>query len=176
MAYTKLYDGATFDIDGLTFKVEFSADEFQEMPWDNCDGHGPVRQSNARHGSGETDKRPGERPLNDAGCNEYQFYYDWQAAMKIAKRDGWNTKPYDAPNKAERAVQADFDYLRRFMSGDWCYLTVGVTCIETGETEYIGMVESEGDFTSECAREIAGNMAAEHHKENRFAEAMANAL
>lgn len=103
-------------------------------PWDREDGHGPVRRSDYRHGPYGSDKGPGERPLNDPDRNCYQYYYDWQGAMEIAKREGWNAEPYDAPDKVRRAVQADFDYLRGWLHDDWHY--AGVVCT---------IVDNEGD-------------------------------
>jgi hypothetical protein len=170
---TKLYDGDTFTINGRTYRVNFEQEQYPELPWNFCDCHGPVRQSNKPHRDGYGDKHPGERPLNSPDRNEYQFYYNWEEAMKIAKRDIWNTKPYDAPNKALRAVQADFDYLRGFLDDDWCYLTVTVTDVETGEDDSLGMVESIGECARECACEIGAYMARTYAVNNRFTDAMA---
>lgn len=170
---TKLYDGDTFELNGREFRVKFEQDDCSEPPWSCCDGHGPVRQSKNPHWHRETDKKPGERPLNKPGRNEYQFYYDWAEAVRIAKADGWNTAPYDAPNAAARAVQADFDYLRGYIAGDWCYLVVIVTDIETGESDSLGMVGSLGDYASECVYELADDLAQAYAVTNRFADAMA---
>lgn len=144
----------TITINNRTFSVSFEYDEFGESPWACCDGHGPVRRSNVSHWKRETDKKPGERPMNSPGRNEYQFYYDWQTAMKIAIRDGWNTQPYDAPSKALRAVQADFDYLAGFVNGHWEYVVVTVTDDETGESDSLGMVETYRDYHLLQAQEM----------------------
>lgn len=168
----KLYAGDTFEVNGRQYRVDFEQDDTQGYPWDWSDGHGPVRQSSKPHRDGSSDKRPNERPLNIAGRNEYQFYYDWQQAIKDAKRDGWNTAPYDAPDRALRAVQADFDYLRNYIEGDWCYLVVTVTDVETEEYTCLGGVESLGDYASECAYDMAKELYHNHAVSNRFADAM----
>lgn len=125
----KLYDGDTFEYKGRTFKVKYEQDIYADPPWDQSDGHGPVRKSTRPHGS-SGDKRPGERPLNCPGRNEYQFYYDWQAACKMARRDWWNAEPYDAPNRIQRAVQADFVFLSSWLRNMWEYVGVIVALLD----------------------------------------------
>jgi hypothetical protein len=168
-----LFDGDTITINGRAYRVNFEQYQYSNAPWEECDGHGPVRKSSKPHRDGYSDKAPGERPLNSAGRNEYQFYYNWVEAMRIAKREGWNAAPYDAPNKVLRAVQANFDYLRGWVNSEWGYLIVTVTDLETGQYECLGGVESLGECARECAREMAQNMAHEYAIANRFADAMA---
>lgn len=135
------FNTETIEHCGVTVRIDYFYDSDHGFPWDECDGHGPVRKSNHRHGvnwSTNGDKKPGERPLNCPDHNDYQFYYDWQQAMKIAKRDGWNTAPYDAPNKALRAVQADFNFIHGFLNDQWHY--AGIVCT---------VLDSDGDGTEE---------------------------
>lgn len=163
-------------IDGREYRVEIEQDEVADAPWEASDVHGAVRRSNRRHVEGESDKRPGERPLNSPGRHEYQFYYDWQAACRTARADGWNAAPYDAPNRVQRAVRADFDYLRGYLAGDWCYVSVTVTDDETGESDSVCGVEGIGGFAQEVAQELAGCLAQEATQESierRFSDAMA---
>ena len=167
-------------IDGREYRVEIEQDEFAEAPWESSDGHGPVRRSNRRHVESESDKLPGERPLNSPGRREYQYYYDWQAACLTARADGWDRAPYDAPNRVQRAVQADFDYLRGYLAGDWCYVSVTVTDDETGESDSVYGVEDAGGFAQEVAQELAECLAREATQaatqesiERRFSDAMA---
>ena len=68
-----LFDDSTFDYKGHTFHVSFPSDE-DSTPFD-FDGHGPVRKTSDRHAEGSSDKKPGERPLNQPDRREYQFYY-----------------------------------------------------------------------------------------------------
>ena len=172
-----LYDGSTFEVNGVQFRVNFEHDS-DRSPLD-CDGHGPVRQSNYCHIDGKSDKKPGERPLNQAGRNEYQFYYDWTAACKAAKKDGWNCEPFDAPNRVERAVKADFDYLRGFYCNDWNYVGVIVSRLdddgeETGEQTSLWGVETHKNYHCDVALEIAGELLGE--SESKAAEVEAHYL
>lgn len=143
--------------------ITFEVDEFSDAPWDYSDHHGPVRKSDNAHNKYHSDKRPGERPLNRADRSQYQYYYDWQQAMKMAKRDNWNTAPYDAPNKALRAVQQDFEYLRGWINGEW--YCVFVTVEYEDQTESLGGVETYNDYHIECGNEILADLIARVEKE-----------
>ncbi|WP_213303496.1 hypothetical protein [Paraburkholderia sacchari] len=78
-----MYTGQEFDIEagGYPFRVRVEADEFMGAPWEEHDGHGVVSGWTTR------DKHPGEIVL----CMDRRSrrYYDVQASMKIARRDGW---------------------------------------------------------------------------------------
>lgn len=148
--------------------ITFAHDEFSDAPWENSDGHGNVRKSSKAHNVYYSDKLPGERPLNKPARGEYQYYYDWAGAMKMAKRDSWNAAPYDAPNKALRAVQQDFDYLRGWVNGEWSY--VFVTVEYEGETDSIGGVETFNDYHIECGNEMLADLIAQVATEKRNIE------
>lgn len=183
---SNIYDGMQIEKAGLTFVVNFPSDCYFDPPWENSDGHGPVRKSTKRHVDGYSDKRPCERPLNSPTRNEYQFYYDWQAAVKIAKKDGWNAKPYDAPKCIERAVLADFKYLAGYLNDDWNYIGVTVDLLnEEGEKVdgYDGIlwgIESNaGDYLLTVANELVDEIISQIENEkkqervnNRFYDAM----
>lgn len=129
------YDSFEFELEGVLFEARIYADEDADAPWDNEEGHGPVRC--VRRGE---QKRPGERPLhNDRGD---VWLYDWAEACKLARKDGWNAPPYDAPNRIERAVQADFDRMRTFLSGYWGYVGIGVALAGDDDAP----APSDGDF------------------------------
>lgn len=138
---------------GCTVTISFETDPYSDMPWDYSEGHGPVRKSNNSHRSQRSDKKPGERPLNSPGRHEYQYYYDWRKACKLAHTDGWNCEPYDAPNRIQRAVQSDFDYLRAYLAQDWEYVVVTVEC--DGETDSMASVETYKNYHFETAQEMA---------------------
>jgi hypothetical protein len=156
----------TITVNGLDFAVYLEQDESAGAPWTDEDGHGPVRIG-SRHADGVTDKRPGERPLNQAGRRETQFFYDWQEAMRIAKRDEWDAPPYKTGTKGEqaaRAVLADFNHLSGFVNGDWVYVGVRVVRLdgdgeETDESDSLWGVESGGDYWHEVAEELADGIA-----------------
>jgi hypothetical protein len=103
---------------GHSLSVTFHYVLDSEAPWKSEDGHGPVSEWTSR------DKRAGEKVLFVDG--RQKLYYDYAEAIKIAKRDGWDSPPYKTGTKAqqaERAVNANFEYLRRWCSTqDWYYV------------------------------------------------------
>lgn len=142
----------------ILFAVTLSADDFNEPPWDRSEGHGPVRMINSERER----KRPGERPLWEE--RHTTWLYDWQAACKLARKDGWNARPYDAPKRVERAVNADYDFLRSYLCGDWGYVVVKVEALKDEESlgdDVLGGVKTNDNAyllktLSECASSIAG--------------------
>lgn len=170
-----------FEFNGRTFHVELLDDDFCMAPWEENDGHGPVSDWTRR------DKKAGEWVL----CEERRMkrYYDFSEAMRMAKRDGWDTPPYGVGTKGERAVRAvmaDFEYLRRWCNDQWKYVTLHVILFDDDDDilyeDYLGSVEY--DYTSdgywlEEARGLAANIMDEVRDQeqkmkitNRFREAM----
>lgn len=157
-----LYDGATFEYRGHTFKVTFPNDENHGAPWVEHDGHGPVSNWTTR------DKRPGERVL--VSDRSRKRYYDVQAAMLLAKCDGWGTS--DGRRAGEslnayraRAVEADFEFLRGWCNDDWTYIGVVVTLADDDddrdESESLWGIESNaGDYLNTVAHELADEILA----------------
>lgn len=149
---------------GLRFQVTIIEDNDGRVPWAMFDGHGPVRHQwqQGRY----VQKKPGERVLHRE-C-DVVYLYDWQAACKKARKDGWNAEPHDAPNRIERAVQADFDYLRDFLRGEWCYIGVcvamtnddGEQLTEPYEHATWGIESNSDEYIIEVARELAGDLIA----------------
>jgi hypothetical protein len=83
------------DYPGFTLVVKSHYDYDRWQPWEECDGHGPVREEHGArysspwtHGTG---KRAGEVEL----CYEEgtSWFYDVQAALKQARREGWGLSP-----------------------------------------------------------------------------------
>jgi hypothetical protein len=147
----------TITVQGLEFKVRHQDDD-DINPWENCDGHGSVRTIYTRGGLRYCDqKKPGERVLHRDGCDVW--LYDWAGACKKARTEGWNAKPYDAPNRIERAVQSDFDYLQRFLRGDWRYIGITVTAPDGQETSLWGVETSDDKYVEEIEHELANELA-----------------
>jgi hypothetical protein len=101
---------------GITITVKWYYDIDGGEPWDNSDGHGPVSEWTRR------EKLPSERVLSSdhGSCR----YYDFQEAVRIAKRDGWDAKPFNTGTKGEqaaRAVEADFQHLKAWCNDEWHY-------------------------------------------------------
>lgn len=155
------FDSETFVIDGEEFEAKYFEDRYARVPWEECDGHGPVR-----YVRDAKQKRPGERVLwSEGGRNSGCYLYDWQEAIAIAKRDGWDAEPCGTGTRGERAaraVEADYKFLRAFCRNDWAYVVVEVTHVRSGESEIIVGFESYKDGHREGAREIAAGMAARH--------------
>lgn len=165
----------TFEHDGLQFAVEIARDDDAGAPWEECDGHGPVRREYCR--SGRVNKAPGERVLHSHG-GDY-WLYDVAEAVRIALRDGWGLPAERVAEKAaelgrpptcrEIAAEAagnDFAYLRRWLNNDWFYAVVRVVLLdvegaETDRDAYCGGVEFEFGGADEYWREVAEELAAE---------------
>ncbi len=179
-------DMITFELEGRTFHVEVIGEDGCGAPWEEYDCHGPVSDWTRRN------KKAGEWVL----CEDRSAkrYYDFSEAMRMAKRDGWDSPPYKIGTSGERAVRAvaaDFEYLRQWCTGQWMYVTLHVIlfseedeygCAEVEYDDYLGRVEY--DYTSngpwlEAAHEMASNIlsAVWKHEQslkiaNRFNEAM----
>jgi hypothetical protein len=108
--------------------------------------------------------------LNSPDRHEYQYYYDFKATIKLAARDSWGVSPEDieaytathgkAPTAKQiraMAVEADFEYLRKYLAGDVAWYSICVTRVDSGECEYLGGILCEGDdaYMMDCARELA---------------------
>lgn len=166
-------------IDGREFAAIVEPDDYQDPPWLMEDGHGIVSEWTGR------DKRPGEIVLHADGSR--YLYYDFAATLKKARKEGWGTSDGKRPNETarqytERAVRADFDYLRRWCKDDWYYVVVGVAPIVDGEpdtdrAEYLGGVEFDYqyDYWREVAEQIAHRIMADLDHEThelRFAASL----
>lgn len=164
------FGSETLTIDGVDVQVKYYYDSDSDAPWDNADGHGPVRVGRRNYWDGSTDKRPGERPMNQPERSESLYLYDWQEACKLATKDGWNTEPYDAPNRVQRAVQSDFDFLRGWVNDDWCYVGVEVQVLDeggepVGDSDSLWGVETYKNYHKEQAKEMAQDLVDAHKRE-----------
>jgi hypothetical protein len=143
--------------------IKVIPDEDMGPPWKEHDGHGPVS------GWENRDKKPGELILNENRGSKR--FYDFAEAVKIAKRDGWDTKPYGTGTKGERAhraAMADYESLRGWCNDDWHWIGVVVTlCTPEGEFDAsLWGIESEGDYW----RDVAVDLIAECRHEYAAAQ------
>lgn len=129
---------------GKTYRVDWFHDYDAGAPWENSDCHGPVSEWTRRG------KKPSEMILHsDRGAHRF---YDFAQAVKLARRDGWNTAPYDWPSKGAQAAAAalvDFEYLRRWCTDQWHYCGIVVTLLDdegedTDITSSLWGVEDDG--------------------------------
>lgn len=148
---------------GKKYRIDYVYDQDMGPPWEEDDGHGPVSDWTTR------DKRPGELVL--AENRHSKRYYAFQEAIAIAKRDGWAAPPYNEGTpgqKAERAVRADFEFLRAWCNDEWHWCGVVVTEIRKdadgftydGETASLWGIESSADdYLSTVAQELIAELA-----------------
>lgn len=168
----------------LNFAVKFERDDDMAAPWESTDGHGPVTGWVTRP------KRAGELVLNTD--RESKRYYDYAEACKIARRDGWDSAPFNDGSETKRqqaakAARSNFEYLRAWCNNEWEYVGVIVTLLDdegnpTDISDSIWGTETFGDYHHETARQIADDLAGgygtkfgfEHDEENNeFAEVTA---
>lgn len=149
------YNTETREAHGKEWTIEWVYDTNTGAPWKECDGHGPVSDWEHR------DKRPGELILNkDRGSKRF---YDFAEAVKIARRDGWNTKPYHWDTKgaqAAAAAWADFEYLRGWCNDEWHYCGIVVTLNDDISASLWG-IEDGLDSSDEYHEEVIKELMAE---------------
>lgn len=131
------YKTDTIERHGVTYEIEWIADDCADAPWENSDCHGPVSDWERRS------KRPNEMILNtDRG---FSRFYDFQEAMRIAKRDRWNCAKNG--EELQEAVFQDYKYLKDWCDDKWFYCGIVVTRCDTGESDSLWGIESEGDHS-----------------------------
>lgn len=150
--------------EGFDLIAHIHCDYDHGAPWEKCDGHGPVSDWTCR------DKLPGELILcEDRGSRRF---YDFAAACRIARRDGWDAKPYNEggeskAQQAAKAARADYEYLRRYCDGQWQYVGVSVKAlrngVKLGSASLWGIEDSERAYIEECAVQ-ASSLAIEEAK------------
>ncbi len=163
------YQTETRESGTMSFRVEWFYDDDSDAPWDREDGHGPVSDWTTR------DKRPGEMIL----CSDRRMkrFYDFAEAVKIARRDGWNTAPFNWPSKGARAhaaALADYDRMRQWCTDQWHYCGIVVTLLDAdGEPDSVDAslwgIESDspdyheeviGELITECLSQITATIGA----------------
>lgn len=156
---------------GCSYYVRVEPDHDLGPPWAEHDGHGPVSDWKRKE-----EKRPGQVVLH-RDRDSYRFY-DWEAAVKLAKRDCWGLddeakaelalrlrKPVEWLTRGETivaAVQRDFDYLQAWCKDEWQWQWFAVTVYDE-EGELLGK-SSLGGFAGETAEEDALEAASEEAK------------
>lgn len=163
-------DGWTAPIElsgGYSVRVQVEYDNDMGPPWEEHDGHGPVSEWTTR------DKAPGERVL----CvdRSQKRYYDFAAAVKLARKDGWGAdgdagmKP---GAKAAHAANADYEFLRRWANDQWHWICVGVEVSRAGaviDRDYCGGIEDDGDYWREHASDTANAIIAADRRARKAA-------
>jgi hypothetical protein len=155
---------------GWTAEVKIEHDETLRAPWDEHDGHGPIREVRYSYYNNEVPKSPGERVMfRDHG---YALLYDFAGAMEQAKRDGWGCPHIGKAECAHLttgemracAVDADFHRMRRFAEGQWSWIGVVVTLKDDAgeevESDSLWGIESDTDYYRDVAAELINGLAA----------------
>ena len=168
------YDSEIIEVQTRKFNVHFYHDSDMGRPWENADGHGPVRKLRSRD-----DKRPGERIMASGERHSYVWAYDVQASINLAKKDGWGLSDKARaelvaslkrePTKGEivaAAVASDFEFLNGWVNDEWHYMGVTVSPVnKRGEVDdsdefahALWGVKSTGDYWREVAAELANEI------------------
>jgi hypothetical protein len=166
-----------FTRQGREFVVYHAYDDTGEVPWEMCDGHGPVSEWR-RYSKGYSDypKAPGELVLCQDGG--HARFYDFEAAVKLARKDGWDTAPYKQGTpgeRAHRAAMADYKYLADWCNNRWYY--VGVIVEHGDKCESCWGIESFADeYLKETARGLADAIRHQLLAERKQAREVAHRL
>jgi hypothetical protein len=161
------YKTETRESGTMSFRVDWVYDHVTDTPWDREDGHGPVSDWERR------EKKPGELIL--VTNRHSKRFYDFAEAVKIARRDGWNTTPFNWPTEGARAhaaAMADFDRMRQWITDQWYYCGIVVTLLDAdGNPDSIDAslwgIESDspesheeviGELIDECLSQITATI------------------
>lgn len=161
-----------FDHAGKTFLAEIYTDDGMCPPWENSDCHGIVSDWETRN------KLPGELVLSEDGRS--RRFYDVQETMKKARADGWGLsepalaklceslgRPATRGETTAAAVRADFEFLRGWCIGEWCYVGVCVRALDADgeaisepfEHALWGVKSGDAAYIREVAAELASEIA-----------------
>lgn len=156
----------TIELDGLTFRVDVEPDHDMRAPWEERDGHGPVRKIRDDCYRGRPVKRPGERVLTFERSHGYA--YDMQGAMRIALADRWGVANPEGMTRrqiAAAAVENDYQRLRAWCNDEWHWCGVVVTLLDvdgrsTRTTQSLWGFESDSpEYHDETAHDLASEIA-----------------
>ncbi len=152
---------------GYSVRVHVDYDPDMGPPWEEHDGHGPVSEWTSR------DKAPGELLL--CADRSQKRYYDFSAAVALARKDGWGAKGDEGLTggaKAAHAARADYEFLRRWANDQWHWIVVGVEVSRAGAViacDYCGGIEDDGDYWREFAAEQANAIIANDRRARKAA-------
>lgn len=159
----------TRTIHGHDVTLSWFHDPFHSPPWKEHDGHGIISDWESRP------KAPGERIL----CSDRtsHCFYDWQATMALAKKDGWGLGPIELaklesklgrkPTQNEivaESVERDFQYCKGWANDDWhwCGYQVEIDGEVFDSLWGIESRESEMDYHGkEAWKEVSEHLARE---------------
>lgn len=171
------YTSDTFTHRGNEFTASLDYDSGIGRPWEEHDGHGPVRAGGRHNYHGYTSKLPGEMVLYSDRFSSW--LYDYREACRIALRDGWGfagksraewlAQGLTARQVAARAAIDDFNRLRAWCNNEWhwCGLTVTLDGTEYSASlwglesdDYAGHEEYARELADECLAQLDHSFAA----------------
>lgn len=151
----------TITINGIRFGVDIEPDNDKGAPWFEEDGHGPVREVRVHQGDRVT-KLAGELVMHR---DRYGVrLYDFAAACKLARRDGWGPHVDGETRRqtAARCAMKDFDRLRAWCNDEWSWVGVEVALSTGGDSAITralwGIESDEVDYQKDLAHELAGEI------------------
>jgi len=153
-------DSISCEVEGFTIVATIERDLDYGPPWRESDCHGIVSEWRPKN-----TKRPGERILSqDRGSCRF---YDWEASMQKAKTDGWSSGDGTPGQRAERAVQKDFEVLKAWCEDEWCYCGIVLSVSKNGvdleehAASLWGIELNFPDSNNEYLLEVANDMIGE---------------
>ncbi len=160
----------TFTYKGYTFHFVTEPDPASPPPWSY-----PFASHDLVSALTTRDKRPGEHVLNTDHSDKR--FYDFQAACKLARAEGWDAHPYNTDKRetprqqAAKAALADFKRLKAWCDDEWYYIDLAVWCEDNPDVRhYLGGIESDSgeEHILECARDMADDILAmrDHARRN----------
>jgi hypothetical protein len=154
----------TFEHKGFTFKLETRHDPQAGPPWEECDGHGPVREAEVDDDGEAATLRDGELSL--CWHEHGPYVYDVEGALEQALEEDWGPRVEgETPfQRAVRTVRADFEYLRGWATDEWSYCTVFVTLLDKQghdtslRDSFGGIEDNDGAYIHDAARGLADDL------------------
>jgi len=149
-------DACEIEVDGFTVRVRIEHDPDYGEPWKEHDGHGPVSEWTTRP------KLAGEFVLAQEGFTGGQRrYYDFAAACRIARADGWGCQSPEgltARQQAAMAAAEDFARLKAWCDDEWIWagvvLEVERAGVILGHASLWGIESDAGDYFNQVAAEL----------------------
>jgi len=146
-------DTITCTVKGYDVTARVVRDNDTGAPWKEHDGHGSVSEWTSRP------KHAGELVLaKDPGSFRY---YDFQEAVKIAKRDGWGL------GTPEEAARKDFEAMRAWAADEWFWCGVVLSVSRNGvmlDTHAAGLWGIDCNYPNSdnaYLREVANDLLSE---------------
>lgn len=144
-------------VDGFEIEYRFELDNDNDPPWVNPEEDAPLMRYTDRHCRWDSIKKAGERPITGRQGGTYLF--NWKLAAERARAEKWNTPPYDAPNRIERAVQSLFDYYKSYINEDWYYVGIEVRLVRHPQYRYdVWGFETYKNYHTESVMGVASEL------------------